>query len=129
MNASNLHSGRLGVSWLFKDRDDPVTPRSVASLDETGTLVPGKSYESRVGAGLISITRVEPYVFKLRLLHTTHEDVGEYSCGVTAWIQSQREKWKKTTEIMSPALKVSFTNKSKCTDNRLKINKTYFMFS
>ncbi|KAI7811468.1 putative prostaglandin F2 receptor negative regulator [Triplophysa rosa] len=112
LNVSNLHSGRLGVSWLFKDGYDPFYGRTVASLDENGTLVPGKTYASRVEVGLITVTRVEPYAFKLRLLHTTHEDVGEYSCGVTAWIPSQHEKWKKTTEILSPALEVSFTNKS-----------------
>lgn len=111
-NVSNLHSGRLGVSWLFKGRDDPVSARTVASLDENGTLVAGQSYGSRVGAGLITVTRVEPYVFKLRLLHTTREDAGEYSCGVTAWIQSQREDWNKMAEILSPVFKVSFTNKS-----------------
>ncbi|KAA0722695.1 Prostaglandin F2 receptor negative regulator [Triplophysa tibetana] len=112
LNVSNLHSGRLGVSWLFKDGHDPLTGGTVASLDENGTLMPGKSYASRVEAGLITVTRVEPYTFKLRLLHTTNEDVGEYSCGVTVWIQSMHEHLKMTTEIRSPALKVGFTNKS-----------------
>lgn len=114
-NVSNLHNGRLAVSWFLKNAvsgNDPVTTRTVASLDENGTLIPGESYESRMKVGLIAATRVEPYVFKLRLMHTTDADLGDYTCGVTAWIHSQHGNWKKAAEFLSPAFKVSFANKS-----------------
>ncbi|XP_067298360.1 prostaglandin F2 receptor negative regulator isoform X2 [Pseudorasbora parva] len=111
-NVSNLHSGRLGVSWLFRDAlPGDVPTRTIASLDENGALMPGKTYKSRVEAGLITATRAEPSTFKLRLLHTTDADAGEYSCDVTAWIPTRHGSWKKVAEYLTPALKVSFANK------------------
>lgn len=116
-NVSNLHSGRLGVSWLYRDvqpGDVPVSTHTIASLDENGNLVAGKTYKSRVEAGLITVIRTEPSVFKLRLLRTTDADVGEYTCAVTAWVPSRHGNWKKAAEHVTPALKVSFANKRKC---------------
>uniref|UniRef100_A0A671P334 Prostaglandin F2 receptor negative regulator-like n=1 Tax=Sinocyclocheilus anshuiensis TaxID=1608454 RepID=A0A671P334_9TELE len=113
-NVSNLRSGRLGVSWLYRDvqpGDVPVSTHTIASLDENGNLVPGKMYKSRVEAGLITVTRTEPSVFKLRLLRTTAADAGEYTCAVTAWGPSRHGNWKKVAEHVTPALKVSFANK------------------
>lgn len=113
-NVSNLHSGRLGVSWLYRDvqpGDVPVSTHTIASLDENGNLVAGKTYKSRVEAGLITVIRTEPSVFKLRLLRTTDADVGEYTCAVTAWVPSRHGNWKKAAEHVTPALKVSFANK------------------
>ncbi|KAL0204353.1 hypothetical protein M9458_002371, partial [Cirrhinus mrigala] len=109
MNVSNLRSGRLGVSWLY--RDVVVSTHTIASLDENGNLVPGKTYKSRVEAGLITVTRTEPSTFKLRLLRTTETDAGEYTCAVTAWVPSRHGNWKKVAEHVTPALKVSFANK------------------
>lgn len=114
MNVSNLRSGRLGVSWLYRDLQPNGTPGStqtVASLDENGTLVPGRAFKSRVEAGLITATRAEPFMFKLRLLHTTDADAGEYMCVVSAWIPSPHGHWKKVAEHLTPAVKVSFANK------------------
>ncbi|KAF4119117.1 hypothetical protein G5714_001168 [Onychostoma macrolepis] len=113
-NVSNLRSGRLGVSWLYRDvqpGDVPVSTHTIASLDEHGNLVPGKTYKSRMEAGLITVTRTEPSVFKLRLLRTTDADAGEYTCAVTAWVASRHGNWKKVAEHVTPALKVSFANK------------------
>ncbi|XP_051558752.1 prostaglandin F2 receptor negative regulator-like isoform X2 [Myxocyprinus asiaticus] len=113
-NVSNLHRARLGVSWFYKGAlhgDDTAAAQTIASLDDNGTLVPGKSYRGRIEAGLIIVTRTEPYTFKLRLLHTTDADAGEYSCGVTAWIPSRHGNLKKVAEFLTPALKVSFAKK------------------
>ncbi|KAL1282851.1 hypothetical protein QQF64_001654 [Cirrhinus molitorella] len=113
-NVSNLRSGRLGVSWLYRDvqpGDVPVSTHTIASLDENGNLIPGKTYKSRVEAGLITVTRLEPSTFKLRLLRTTDVDAGEYTCAVTAWVPSRHGNWKKVAEHVTPALKVSFANK------------------
>lgn len=113
-NVSNLRSGRLGVSWQYRDvqpGDVPVSTHTIASLDENGNLVPGKTYKGRVEAGLITVTRTEPSVFKLRLLRTTDADAGEYTCAVTAWVPSRHGNWKKVAEHVTPALKVSFANK------------------
>ncbi|XP_026060475.1 prostaglandin F2 receptor negative regulator-like [Carassius auratus] len=113
-NVSNLRSGRLGVSWLYRGvqpGDVPLSTHTIASLDENGNLVAGKTYKSRVEAGLITVTRAEPSVFKLRLLHTTDADAGEYTCAVTAWVPSRHGNWKKAAEHVSSALKVSFANK------------------
>lgn len=117
MNVSNLRSGRLGVSWLYRDVQPggaPGSTQTVTSLDENGTLVPGRAFKSRVEAGLITATRAEPSMFKLRLLHTTDADAGEYMCAVTAWIPSPHGHWKKVAEHLTPAVKVSFANKRKC---------------
>uniref|UniRef100_A0A672LD98 Prostaglandin F2 receptor negative regulator-like n=1 Tax=Sinocyclocheilus grahami TaxID=75366 RepID=A0A672LD98_SINGR len=113
-NMSNLRSGRLGVSWLYRDiqpGDVPVSTHTIVSLDENGNLVPGKTYKSRVEAGLITVTRMEPYTFKLRLFRTTDADAGEYMCAIMAWVPSQHGNWKKVAEYVTPALKVSFANK------------------
>uniref|UniRef100_A0A671T3R4 Prostaglandin F2 receptor negative regulator-like n=1 Tax=Sinocyclocheilus anshuiensis TaxID=1608454 RepID=A0A671T3R4_9TELE len=113
-NMSNIHSGRLGVSWLYRDiqpGDVPVSTHTIVSLDENGNLVPGKTYKSRVEAGLITVTRMEPYTFKLRLFRTTDADAGEYMCAIMAWVPSQHGNWKKVAEYVTPALKVSFANK------------------
>uniref|UniRef100_A0A672LJ53 Prostaglandin F2 receptor negative regulator-like n=1 Tax=Sinocyclocheilus grahami TaxID=75366 RepID=A0A672LJ53_SINGR len=109
-NMSNLRSGRLGVSWLYRDiqpGDVPVSTHTIVSLDENGNLVPGKTYKSRVEAGLITVTRMEPYTFKLRLFRTTDADAGEYMCAIMAWVPSQHGNWKKVAEYVTPALKVS----------------------
>ncbi|RXN14652.1 prostaglandin F2 receptor negative regulator-like protein [Labeo rohita] len=114
MNVTNLRTGRLGVSWLYRDvqpGDTPVSTHTIASLDENGNLVPGKTYKSRVEAGLITLTRTEPSTFKLRLLRTTETDAGEYTCAVMAWVPSRHGNWKKVAEHVTPAHKVSFANK------------------
>lgn len=116
-NVSNLRSGRLGVSWLYRDAlpgNVPVSTQTILSLDENGTLVPGKMYKSRIQAGIITASRTEPSTFKLRLLHTTDADAGEYACAVTASIPTHHGNWKKVAEYLTPALKVSFANKRKC---------------
>lgn len=116
MNVTNLRTGRLGVSWLYRDvqpGDTPVSTHTIASLDENGNLVPGKTYKSRVEAGLITLTRTEPSTFKLRLLRTTETDAGEYTCAVMAWVPSRHGNWKKVAEHVTPAHKVSFANKRK----------------
>ncbi|XP_073699446.1 prostaglandin F2 receptor negative regulator [Garra rufa] len=113
-NVSNLRSGRLGVSFLYRDvqpGDAPVSSHTIASLDENGNLVSGKTYKSRVEAGLITVTRMEPSTFKLRLLRTTDSDAGEYTCAVMAWVPSRHGNWKKFAEYVTPPLKVSFANK------------------
>uniref|UniRef100_A0A8C0XXV2 Prostaglandin F2 receptor inhibitor b n=2 Tax=Cyprinus carpio TaxID=7962 RepID=A0A8C0XXV2_CYPCA len=113
-NMSNLRSGRLGVLWLYRDvqpGDVPVSTHTIVSLDENGNLVPGKTYKSRVEAGLITLTQMEPFTFKLRLFRTMDADTGEYMCAIMAWVPSRHGNWKKVTEYVTPALKVSFANK------------------
>ncbi|XP_052449012.1 prostaglandin F2 receptor negative regulator [Carassius gibelio] len=113
-NMSNLLSGRLGVLWLYRDVPPGAVPGSthtIVSLDENGILVPGKTYKSRVEAGFITLTRMEPYTFKLRLFRTTDADAGEYMCAIMAWVPSQHGNWKKVAEYVTPALEVSFANK------------------
>uniref|UniRef100_A0A8C1Y6N9 Si:ch211-132g1.7 n=1 Tax=Cyprinus carpio TaxID=7962 RepID=A0A8C1Y6N9_CYPCA len=109
-NMSNLRSGRLGVLWLYRDvqpGDVPVSTHTIVSLDENGNLVPGKTYKSRVEAGLITLTQMEPFTFKLRLFRTMDADTGEYMCAIMAWVPSRHGNWKKVSEYVTPALKVS----------------------
>ncbi|XP_043102655.1 prostaglandin F2 receptor negative regulator [Puntigrus tetrazona] len=114
VNVSNLRGGRLGVSWLYRGvqaGDVPGSAHAIASLDENGNLVPGKTYKSRVEAGLVTVTRTEPSAFRLRLLHTRDADSGEYTCAVSAWVPSRHGNWKRVAEHVTPALKVGFANK------------------
>ncbi|TRY95511.1 hypothetical protein DNTS_012485 [Danionella cerebrum] len=109
-NVSNTRGFRLGVTWLYRNIQ-PGLMHTIASLDENGTIIPGKNYKSHVEAGFITTMRVEPLLFRLRLLHTTEVDVGEYSCTVMVWSSSRNGNWKKMAELLSSPIKISFANK------------------
>ena len=50
--------------------DDPHTLHDIGSLDGNGNLLPGPMYSDRLRSGVMSLTRVQPDTFKLRILRT-----------------------------------------------------------
>lgn len=113
-NVSHLWSKRLSVSWFYSavsSSGDQVGTDVIASLNENGAVNPSDKYRNRIDSGLILVTRVEPATFKLRLLHTTNADVGEYVCNVTTWTLTRHGIWKYTSEHEAQALKVSLASK------------------
>uniref|UniRef100_A0A3Q4I674 Prostaglandin F2 receptor negative regulator-like n=1 Tax=Neolamprologus brichardi TaxID=32507 RepID=A0A3Q4I674_NEOBR len=72
-NIANLPlGGRLGVSWEHTSLpgDDPQTSHPIGSLDANGNLLPGSIYMERMKSGALTLSRVQPNTFKLRILRT-----------------------------------------------------------
>lgn len=113
-NVIHLWGKRLSVCWFYSavsPNGGQVGTDVIASLNESGAINPSDKYRDRIDSGLILVTRVEPATFKLRLLHTTNADVGEYVCSVTTWTLTRHGVWKYTSEHEAQALKVSLASK------------------
>ncbi|KAI4898104.1 hypothetical protein NFI96_015368, partial [Prochilodus magdalenae] len=110
----NLRDGRLSVSWTYATNtpgDVSSSISTIASINEHGVLVPGQTYQQRLDRGDIALTRGEQDTFRLRMLRTRDEDMGLYSCSVSAWIRSHQAGWKKVKEIKSTPVTVQWTPK------------------
>ncbi|KAM9328742.1 prostaglandin F2 receptor negative regulator [Pholidichthys leucotaenia] len=107
--------GRLGVSWdhtsLLGIGGDPQTLHAIGSLDADGNLLSGSMYEDRLNSGALSLSRVQPNMFKLRFLHTQEIDMGQYVCTVSAWIVNSQGDTVKATESKSSPLTVRWDTK------------------
>ncbi|XP_040888182.1 prostaglandin F2 receptor negative regulator [Toxotes jaculatrix] len=107
--------GRLGVTWehttLPGIGDDPQTSHLIGSLDASGNLLPGTMYSDRLKSGVMSLTRVQPNTFKLRILRTQEIDMGQYVCTVSAWSVSSQGDMVKTAEYESSPMTVRWDMK------------------
>ncbi|XP_023276053.1 prostaglandin F2 receptor negative regulator [Seriola lalandi dorsalis] len=107
--------GRLGVTWehttLPGIGDDPQTSHRIGSLDGDGNLLPGSMYSDRLKSGAMSLTRVQPNTFKLRILRTKEIDMGQYVCTVSAWSVSSQGDMVETTEYNSSQTTVRWDTK------------------
>ncbi|XP_030643039.1 prostaglandin F2 receptor negative regulator [Chanos chanos] len=111
----HLQDGRLGVTWTFTKNvpgDVSPSPLTVGSLNEHGSLVPGKEYQQRLESGDIAILRSEEQVFRLRMIHTRKEDMGHYTCVVSAWGRTRQGGWARTKEVQSSPTNVFWTPKT-----------------
>lgn len=107
----HLKDGRLGVTWLYTEStpgDATSATETVAMLNEDGALVPGSKYKERLESGDVALSRGEPNVFRLRMLRTRMQDMGAYSCSVSAWSPSPSGGWKQSTQVPSTQLKVQW---------------------
>ncbi|KAL6484789.1 hypothetical protein MHYP_G00068340 [Metynnis hypsauchen] len=112
-NLLNLRDGRLSVSWTYAmntPRDSSIS--TIASINEHGVLVPGDKYQQRLDRGDIAVTRSEQNAFRLWVLRTQDEDMGFYSCIVTAWTPSRQAGWNKAKEIKSDPVTVQWKPKT-----------------
>ncbi|XP_060716195.1 prostaglandin F2 receptor negative regulator isoform X1 [Tachysurus vachellii] len=113
-NISQFWGKRLSVCWFYSVASSDgghVGTDVIASLNENGAIIPSDKYRDRIDSGLILVTRIEPATFKLRLLHTTNADVGEYVCSVATWTLTRLGIWKHTSEQQTHGLKVSLASK------------------
>ncbi|XP_062390759.1 prostaglandin F2 receptor negative regulator-like [Sardina pilchardus] len=114
-DVQHLRDGRLGVTWLHSDApsgDASAATETVATLNEHGVLVAGAAYQKRLESGDIALSRGDPDVFRLRLLRTRTQDMGEYSCAVSAWTPSRQGGWEQAREISSAPVKVQWSPKT-----------------
>ncbi|KAG7463640.1 hypothetical protein MATL_G00178840 [Megalops atlanticus] len=114
-DVSRLGEGRLGVSWHYTENtpsDAPASTHAIAALDERGNLQLWDEYRERAEKGHLTLSRVKPDTFKLRLLHTQDSDRGAYSCTVSAWTYSQKGGWKKSKDVHSEPLDLAWTYKN-----------------
>ncbi|XP_072513152.1 prostaglandin F2 receptor negative regulator isoform X2 [Salminus brasiliensis] len=113
-NISLFLCERLSISWFYSasyPTNDQMATSIIASLNENGALVPSEKYRSRIEAGLVTVTRMEPAIFKLRLLRTTNIDAGDYACSVATWALTRHGSWIKSSEHQTHALKVVLPSK------------------
>uniref|UniRef100_A0A3Q4I657 Prostaglandin F2 receptor negative regulator-like n=1 Tax=Neolamprologus brichardi TaxID=32507 RepID=A0A3Q4I657_NEOBR len=115
-NIANLPlGGRLGVSWEHTSLpglgDDPQTSHPIGSLDANGNLLPGSIYMERMKSGALTLSRVQPNTFKLRILRTQEIDMGQYVCSVSAWSVNSQGDMVKTSENRSSPLTVRWDAK------------------
>lgn len=115
-NIANLPlGGRLGVSWEHTSLPglggDPQTSHPIGSLDANGNLLPGSIYMERMKSGALTLSRVQPNTFKLRILRTQEIDMGQYVCSVSAWSVNSQGDMVKTSENRSSPLTVRWDTK------------------
>ncbi|XP_022536112.2 prostaglandin F2 receptor negative regulator [Astyanax mexicanus] len=107
----NLRDGRLSVDWTYsanKPGDVSSSESAIASVNENGVLVPGQKYKQRLDRGDIAVTRGEQNTFKLRVLNTRDQDMGLYSCSVSAWTRNRQGGWDKVKETKSTQVTVQW---------------------
>ncbi|XP_004573896.1 prostaglandin F2 receptor negative regulator [Maylandia zebra] len=115
-NIANLPlGGRLGVSWEHTSLPglggNPQTSHPIGSLDANGNLLPGSIYMERMKSGALTLSRVQPNTFKLRILRTQEIDMGQYVCSVSAWSVNSQGDMVKTSENRSSPLTVRWDTK------------------
>ncbi|XP_041638404.1 prostaglandin F2 receptor negative regulator [Cheilinus undulatus] len=107
--------GRLAVTWehtpLPGVSDSPPTSHPIGSLDAHGNLIAASSYSDRMKSGALSLSRVQPNTFTLKILNTQEKDMGQYVCSVSAWTLSGQGDVVKTSEFQSSALTVRWDAK------------------
>ncbi|XP_072542110.1 prostaglandin F2 receptor negative regulator [Salminus brasiliensis] len=111
----NLQDGRLSVTWTYTTNtpgDVSTSISSIASVNEHGVLVPEQKYQQRLDRGGIAVTRGEQNTFRLRMIHTRDEDMGLYSCSVSAWTRNRQGGWDQAKEIKSTPVAVHWTPKT-----------------
>ncbi|KAK1167899.1 prostaglandin F2 receptor negative regulator-like [Acipenser oxyrinchus oxyrinchus] len=110
-DVQNANGTRMTVSWHYRKptpADLPVSDDLIATMDQNWDLQAGEKYKERVGKGHIVLTKLDPAVFKLQILHTRDSDRGEYFCTVSAWAQTKDHSWVKTKDVSSRNLPVSW---------------------
>ncbi|RXM99099.1 Prostaglandin F2 receptor negative regulator [Acipenser ruthenus] len=110
-DVQNANGTRMTVSWHYRKptpADLPVSDDLIATMDQNWDLQAGEKYKERVGKGHIVLTKLDPAVFKLQILHTRDTDRGEYFCTVSAWAQTKDHSWVKTKDVSSRNLPVSW---------------------
>ncbi|XP_074520444.1 prostaglandin F2 receptor negative regulator [Halichoeres trimaculatus] len=107
--------GRLAVTWehtpLPGEADDPPTSVPIGSLDAKGNLIPGQLYTDRMKSGALSLSRIQPNTFTLRVLQTQEKDMGQYVCSVSAWTLEGQGDLIQSSEFRSSALTVRWDAK------------------
>lgn len=126
-NLLNMQDGRLGVTWSYtkNSEDASQAATTIASIDQYGVLVPGDLYQKQLSNGKIAVTRSGLSAFRLQLLHTQDNDMGLYSCSVTAWTQGHQGQWSKSKELKSVPVKVQWSSKS---EYKFSFSSFYFYF-
>ncbi|XP_041127717.1 prostaglandin F2 receptor negative regulator-like isoform X2 [Polyodon spathula] len=110
-DVKNANGTRMTVSWHYRKpspADLPVNDDLIATMDQNWDLQAGEKYKERVRKGHIVLTKLDPAVFKLQILHTRDTDRGEYFCTVSAWTQAKDHSWVKTKDVSSRNLPVSW---------------------
>ncbi|XP_072850096.2 prostaglandin F2 receptor negative regulator [Pogona vitticeps] len=92
------------VSWfatrsVAMDRD----PVFLASLDRKGIVTQAR----RNGSSDVSLERITPLEFRLRIHGCEDQDFGNHYCLVTPWVQSAASVWQRQMEIKSKPILVT----------------------
>ncbi|KAM6958544.1 prostaglandin F2 receptor negative regulator [Tautogolabrus adspersus] len=107
--------GRLAVTWEHTSlpgvTEDPPTSHLIGSLDAHGNLVPASSYSERMKSGALTLSRVQPNTFTLKILQTQEVDMGQYVCSVSAWTLTSQGDVMNSSEHQSSALTVRWATK------------------
>ncbi|XP_062831018.1 prostaglandin F2 receptor negative regulator isoform X2 [Anolis carolinensis] len=100
----DLDDMSFDVSWfamrsITMDRD----PVFLASLDRKGIVTQAR----RNGSSDVSLERIAPLEFRLRLHGCEDQDFGNHYCLVTPWVQSAAGVWQQEMEIKSKPILVT----------------------
>uniref|UniRef100_A0A8C8RB28 Prostaglandin F2 receptor inhibitor n=1 Tax=Pelusios castaneus TaxID=367368 RepID=A0A8C8RB28_9SAUR len=92
------------VSWFairsFALNRDPVL---LASLDRKGLVTQAK----RNWSSDVSLERISPMEFRLRVHGCQDQDFGNHYCSVTPWVRSAKGVWQREPEITSKPIFIS----------------------
>lgn len=99
------------VSWFatrsFAMDKEPVF---LASLDRKGIVTQAR----RNGSSDLSLERISPMEFRLRVHGCEDHDFGNHFCLVTPWVRSAVGVWQQEKEIKSKAILVTVKMDGKC---------------
>ncbi|XP_043915014.1 immunoglobulin superfamily member 8 [Protopterus annectens] len=92
----------LEISWLvesLKDKEMQLEHK-VASIDRDGV-----TQISKLGPE-VSMSKVGPQSYRLRIYSAQHEDEGDYVCNATAWVRYPDQSWYRAASVRSTPVTV-----------------------
>ncbi|XP_029436784.1 immunoglobulin superfamily member 8 isoform X2 [Rhinatrema bivittatum] len=98
-------SVQVAVSWWAElGRAEQQEPESllVASVNRAGVM----ELPERASGGEVSIDRLGPLCYKLRLHGLQQSDEGRYHCAITAWVQYPDQSWYSAASAKSDPITV-----------------------
>ncbi|XP_030042966.1 immunoglobulin superfamily member 8 [Microcaecilia unicolor] len=98
-------TAHVAVSWwaeLGMDKQQEPKSHLIASVNREGMMEPSE----RASGGEVSIDKLGPLCYKLRMHQLQQADEGQYYCTATAWIQSPDQSWYSAASAKSESVTV-----------------------
>lgn len=103
--AKSLRSLGIEVIWLVKELNNANNQRVLLHVGRDGQVL--------TGSELVSMSRVQPGMFRLLLSEVQPSDSGLYSCKVKFWLPQGNGGWYQAAEKTSDPVQVQVTQLGK----------------
>nr|XP_014345902.1 PREDICTED: immunoglobulin superfamily member 8 [Latimeria chalumnae] len=92
----------MGVAWWVEAKEDGTQGHLLGTLNRDGVTELAKLQGKD-----ISVDKVGPQCYRLRIYRAQESDQGEYHCSVTAWVPYPDHSWYNAATVKSKSVKVS----------------------